>query len=76
MFGGVMKMPENFSGVSYDLRQLSDAYCLNHDDFDANTPHQALLDARVQYNLYVKMKKHLLSLDPKVLGLQTVGGKS
>lgn len=73
MFGGVIKMPKNFSKVSFDLRQMSDAYCLNHDEFDPKTPHQSLLDARVQYNLYVKMKKHLLAMDPEMLGRQVVG---
>lgn len=59
MFGNLMNLPKFFLNYAIDMRVLTDAYGFNHDDYDLDNPHHALLDARVQRNSFYDIKSAL-----------------
>jgi len=68
LFGGMRNMPDNWCYFSLDIRQMSDIFGQDHDDFNPNTPHHPLYDAVAQYKTARKLAVFVANADPKTLG--------
>lgn len=73
MFGNMNSMPKCFQRYGVDIRLLTDAYGLDHDNYDLDNPHHPLLDARAQRDSFNQIKADISNLCPEALRNSILG---
>lgn len=73
LFGNMSNMPDNWIYYSYDIRQMTDIFGLDHDDWNPNTPHHPLYDAIAQYKMAKRIQDHIAKIDATELGKAVKG---